>query len=73
MALAADSIVGFVTEAGADIAAGNATGAATLASQAAFDSVVATSLAASTQPIAVRSLILDLNHDVKLWVEDEIC
>lgn len=53
MALAADSVVDFLQAAGAAISAGNATTAAELAGDAALDGVIATSLAAASQPIAV--------------------
>lgn len=54
VALAADSVVEFLQDAGAAIAADNASSAADLAGRAALDAVIATSLAAASQPIAVR-------------------
>ena len=54
MALAADSVVEFLQGAGAAITADIASSAADLAGRAALDAVIATSLAAASQPIAVR-------------------
>lgn len=58
VALAADSIAGFLQEAGGDIATCKTGAAADLAGRAALDAVVATSLAAATQPVAVRASTL---------------
>lgn len=62
MALAADSIVDFLQEAGRDIASGNTGGAANLAGRAALDAIIATSLATATQPVAVRTCHHPQNH-----------
>lgn len=57
VALAADSVVEFLQDAGAAIAADNASSVADLAGRAALDAVIATSLAAASQPIAVRAMV----------------